>query len=88
MKPALPYHGYRQADHDPAPLADGRTVRLEFDLMPVSWVFKAGHRIRLSLAGADEGTFQSRLGAGEKVIWRVRTGRGASELVLPWVRGR
>jgi putative CocE/NonD family hydrolase len=85
VKPALPYHGYRQSDHDPAPLADGRTVRLEFDLMPVAWVFKAGHRIRLSLAGADEGTFQSRLGAGGNVIWRVRTGRGASELVLPWV---
>jgi predicted acyl esterase len=88
VKPALPYHGYRQSDHDPAPLADGRTVSLEFDLMPVSWVFKAGHRIRLSLAGADEGTFESRLRAGDNVIWRVRTGRGASELVLPWVRGR
>jgi hypothetical protein len=62
-------------------------VRLEFDLMPVSWVFKAGHRIRLSLAGADDGTFQSRLREGDNVVWRVRTGRGVSELVLPWVRG-
>lgn len=88
VQPALPYHGFRQSDHDPAPLADGRTVSLEFDLMPVSWLFKAGHRIRLSLAGADEGTFESRLRAGDNVIWRVRTGRGASELVLPWVRGR
>lgn len=86
VKPALPYHGYRQADRDPAPLANGRSVRLEFDLMPVSWVFKAGHRIRLSLAGADEGTFQSSLDAGHPVTWRVRTGRGASELVLPWVQ--
>jgi uncharacterized protein len=87
VKPALPYHGYRQSDHDPAPLAEGRTVHLEFDLMPVSWVFKAGHRIRLSLAGADDGTFQTRLQTGDNVVWRVRTGRGASELVLPWVRG-
>jgi hypothetical protein len=53
----------------------------------VSWVFKEGHRIRLSLAGADAGTFQSHLRAGDNVVWRVRTGRGASQLVLPWVRG-
>lgn len=88
VKPALPYHGYRKSDHDPAPLADGRTVSLEIDLMPVAWVFKAGHRIRLSLAGADEGTFESRLRAGDNVIWRVRTGRGASQLALPWVHGK
>ncbi len=86
VSPALPYHGYRQADFDPAPLAGGRTVRLEFDLMPVSWVFRAGHRIRLSLAGADDGSFESLLPAGNAVTWRVRTGSGASVLELPWVR--
>jgi hypothetical protein len=86
VRPALPYHGYRKSDQDPAPLADGRTVRLEFDLMPISWVFNAGHRIRLSLAGADEGSFESTIDAGATVIWRVRTGRGGSELQLPWVR--
>jgi len=86
VKPALPYHGYKRADHVAAPLADGRTVSLAFDLMPISWVFKAGHRIRLSLAGADEGSFESALVDGDTVIWRVHTGRGASRLELPWVR--
>lgn len=83
--PALPYHGYTQADHDPAPLAEGRKVRLEFDLMPTSWLFQPGHRIRLSLAGADEGSFVTAPGA-DAAVWRVQRGRGESALELPWVR--
>lgn len=82
--PALPYHGYTQIDQDATPLADGRKVSLEFDLLPTSWVFEAGHRIRLSLAGADEGSFVTAAHAGD-AIWRVQHGRGGSRLELPWV---
>jgi hypothetical protein len=83
--PALPYHGYTQADHDAAPLADGRKIALEFDLMPTSWLFEAGHRIRLSLAGADEGSFEQAPHI-DAATWRVQRGPGASWLELPWVR--
>jgi len=32
-------------------------VKLVFDLFPTSWVFKKGHRIRVSIAAADWPTF-------------------------------
>lgn len=84
VRPALPYHGYAAADRDPAPLAAGRSVEMRFDLMPTSWVFAAGHRIRLSLAGADEGTFEAPPG-GAGASWRVFSGAGKSALELPWI---
>ncbi len=82
--PALPYHGFRKEDRDAAPLANGRKLRLDFDLMPTSWVFEAGHRIRLSLAGADDGSFVTAPDA-DRAVWRVQRGAGESTLELPWV---
>ena len=38
---------------DAAPLVPGQPARLRIPLLPTSWVFKAGSRIRLSIAGAD-----------------------------------
>jgi putative CocE/NonD family hydrolase len=58
VKPELPWHGYASDDMDPAPLVDGNIVELALDLMPTSWLFRAGHRIRISIAGADLGNFQ------------------------------
>ncbi len=82
VRPAQPYHGYSQGDRDAAPLAGGRRVRLEFDLMPVSWVFASGHRIRLSLAGADDGSFEASPHLAD-ARWQVHRGPGASVLELP-----
>jgi len=58
VQPELPWHGYRSVDQDNAALADGKVVELEFDLMPTSWFFEPGHKIRISIAGADSGNFQ------------------------------
>ena len=58
VKPELPWHGYRSGDHEASPLAGGGAVELTFDLMPTAWLFRAGHRIRVSIAGADLGNFQ------------------------------
>src|SRR5690606_14041315 len=55
--PKLPWHRYHEEDHEERPLADGRTVELVLDLMPTSWVFKKGHRLRLSITGADQPSF-------------------------------
>lgn len=41
----LPYH--RSYAADVTPLVPGQPVELTFDLAPISWVFKAGHHIRL-----------------------------------------
>jgi putative CocE/NonD family hydrolase len=42
---------------DAAPLADGEIVEVAFDLQPISWLFRRGHRVRLALAGADADHF-------------------------------
>jgi putative CocE/NonD family hydrolase len=47
----LPYHpGLR---HDQKPLVPGEPVELAIDLYPTSRLFAAGHRIRITVAGAD-----------------------------------
>lgn len=52
--------------------------------MPVAWIFATGHRIRLSLAGADEGSFEPSPGTG-KASWMIHRGAGASMLELPLI---
>ena len=53
VKPELPWHSYKKDDYDLAPFANDSIVNLRFDLKPHAWKFRAGHKIRLSLAGAD-----------------------------------
>ena len=47
----LPWHPGTEASRQP--LQPGQPVELEFDLMPLSYLFKAGHRIRVTLQFAD-----------------------------------
>ena len=58
MRPELPWHGFRAEDYDANALANDQIVNLRFDLQPTSWVFTEGHRIRISIAGADAGNFE------------------------------
>jgi putative CocE/NonD family hydrolase len=51
----VPAHSYRRADA--LPLVPGEVAELRFGLLPTSYVFRAGHRIRLALAGADRDHF-------------------------------
>jgi predicted acyl esterase len=57
IEPELPWHGFEQGQYDPQVLANGKVVELAFDLLPTSWVFREGHSIRISIAGADHPTF-------------------------------
>ena len=43
----------RSNREDVQPLVPGVPVRVQFDLLPISYIFKAGHRMRVSIAGAD-----------------------------------
>ena len=56
--PELPWHGYTKGNYQKSPLAGGKIINLRFDLMPVAWVFKKGHRIRIAIAGADYPDFE------------------------------
>ncbi len=53
VEPELPWHSYKRANYDPKPFDNDSIVNLTFDLKPHSWKFREGHRIRLSIAGAD-----------------------------------
>ncbi len=47
----VPWHrAYRE---DATPLTPGKPVRLRFDLLPTSYIFKAGHSIRITVTGTD-----------------------------------
>jgi predicted acyl esterase len=74
----LPWHPSRQADV--VPLKAGEIVELKFALLPMSYVFKAGHRIRLSLSFSDPGSGAARTVAVHE------GGRSASQIRLPIVR--
>lgn len=44
---------HRHGHDDPRPLEPGVPAEIEIELEATSWVFEPGHRVRLSLAGAD-----------------------------------
>jgi predicted acyl esterase len=75
----LPWHPARQADVQP--LKAGETVELKFALLPMSYVFKAGHRIRLTLFFTDP----SGGGAAAQAVTVHEGGRNASQITLPVV---
>jgi uncharacterized protein len=79
-----PYRSFARADA--APLAPGEPVELVFDLLPISWLFRRGHRLRVALAGADADHFTT---LGSVPTWSVeRGGKGGSRIELPVVRKR
>lgn len=78
-----PYHSFTQ--RDAAPMTPGAVSELRFGLLPVSVLFRRGHRIRVALAGADKDTF-ARVPAEGAVTWQVsRTPNAPSYIDLPVV---
>lgn len=56
--PELPWSGFEQSQYNEKVFANNNIVHLTIDLQPTSWVFKEGHSIRVSIAGADSPTFE------------------------------
>ena len=54
-KTPYPEHSYKKADE--MNFYKGETVKLVFDLLPISYQFRKEHSIRISIAGADAGHF-------------------------------
>jgi len=95
--PDLPWHGYEKDQYQPGLLADGRIVELVIDLQPTSWTFRAGHSIRLAIAGANWPDFQlhPRLSpqndssADDNINPTIQIHRGAlrhSSIILPVIK--
>ncbi len=76
----LPYH--RSYAEDIADLPD-EPVELVFDLIPTSYVFDAGHRIRVTITGADKDTALTPQLDPPPTIQLYREADHASYIVLP-----
>jgi len=73
---------HRRSSTDPEPLEPGAPTRVTVELDSTSWVFEAGHRVRLSLAGADWPNTWPPPETGT-----LEVDRSDLELVLPVVEG-
>jgi hypothetical protein len=78
-----PYHSFRRRDN--LPLKPGEIAELEFSMMPISVLIRAGHRIRIALAGADADTFERIPETGETVFLVHHDPLYPSHVVLPVV---
>jgi uncharacterized protein len=79
----LPVHTFRRADA--APLIPGEVAPLLVELLPTSYQFKKGHRIRIALAGADKDHFQNL--EGPEATWEIwHSPDRPSHIELPVVR--
>ena len=76
-----PSHSFRRADAEP--LVPGRLAELRFVLLPTSVLLRKGHRIRVAIAGADNGTFARIPATGNPVITVARNNTHASSIDLP-----
>lgn len=79
----IPHRSFQRADE--MPLVPGEVVLFTLDLLPTSYQFKQGHRIRLALAGADKDHFQ--VLDGPAPAWEIwHTPDRPSRIDLPVVR--
>jgi putative CocE/NonD family hydrolase len=78
-----PYRSYLKKDGQP--LVPGQPATLTFQLLPTSVLFRAGHRIRIAIAGADKDTFQRLPVQGDVTITVRRGGVKGSFIELPVV---
>jgi predicted acyl esterase len=63
-------------------LDPGEVAEIKFDLQSVSYMFRAGHSIRVALAGADQENFETLPETAPK--WEIlRTAEYSSHIMLP-----
>jgi hypothetical protein len=73
---------HRDSHVTPAPLQPGVPAEIELELEATSWIFEPGHRVRLSLAGADWPNVWPPPAGGALAV-----DRGSVELRLPVLDG-
>ncbi len=77
----LPYH--RSHREDVQPLKPGEPVQLVFAFLPASYIFKAGHRIRISVAGSDYRERDRTPVSPAPIVTILNTPSGPSYVSLP-----
>ncbi len=66
---------------DAAPVVPGEWMQLEIPFQRVAARIEQGHHLRVSLAGADEGTFPALTETPSN--WSIGYGKGGSTLTVP-----
>jgi putative CocE/NonD family hydrolase len=79
----LPYH--RAFAEDAKELVPGEPVELLFEMEPTSNIFDAGHRLRLTIAGADKDNAQTTASTPAPVLTVHRDKGRPSAIILPVV---
>jgi len=79
----VPYHSFKRKDT--LPLVPGVVTELTFGLLPTSTLVRAGHRLRIAIAGHDKDTFARIPAEGTPVITLARNVEYASFIDLPVV---
>jgi putative CocE/NonD family hydrolase len=79
-KDIVPQYTYRKSDA--APLKHGEIAKLDFDLLPTSFLFKKGHSIRIAISCGDKDHYKEVTPNGTK-IHVYRNTVYSSKIVLP-----
>ncbi len=80
-----PYHSYARSDAEP--MTHGEAAAVSFRLWPIAALIRAGHRIRVAVAGADAGMFDPVPVDGDATLTLYRGGADGSRIELPVVEG-
>jgi len=80
-KMQVPHHSYKQ--DDALALVPGEVAELQFGMLPTSVLIRKGHRLRLGIAGNDNGTFKRIPESGVPLINVERNRRWSSYIELP-----
>ncbi|MGH9944028.1 MAG: CocE/NonD family hydrolase C-terminal non-catalytic domain-containing protein, partial [Pyrinomonadaceae bacterium] len=81
----VPYRTYLRRDAQP--LVPGQITQLTFDLLPTSYLFRQGRRLRIAIAGADKDHFDPLAGPPPTVQF-YRGGAHLSRIDLPLIPRR
>jgi putative CocE/NonD family hydrolase len=84
IPPTGPAHSFTRADA--RLLAPGAPEAVRFELLPISYLFRAGHRVRMSVALADSDHFTRIPDGRPPRIELLRNAAQRSRLVLPVVQ--
>jgi putative CocE/NonD family hydrolase len=77
----LPYH--RHYESDLKPILIGEPVELVFDLLPTSYLFQKGHRVRIAVAFADADNFDTTTLDPLPALNLLRSAKSPSYVELP-----
>jgi predicted acyl esterase len=77
----VPYHSFKS--EDAMPLVPGELAEITFGLYPTSVLIRKGHRIRIGIAGHDQGTFVRIPAEGTPELTIARNRIHASRIDLP-----